>query len=314
MYSGPGSASMRLAAETWDGMAARLYDIVEAYWSATWLLVKARQDSEVMAITASVVTQIGWLNAVAAQAQQTATQARAAVDAFESALAAVVPPSVIIGNRALRISLARMNFLAQNSPEIASTEADYDRMWAQEATAMYTCAAAAEAASTMRPFSSPPPVAPRLDHQYAVVAEAPGRWSLLTAPEIVSVGCRVMPTIPEALEALSRSPTTTLDACLSAVRSPLSKLSSLSAPSGFAIGHLSRLNKASALDTATALLSLSSRAGGAKPALLARSGHAVSIGTLSVPPSWETATIPDQLTREQLGGDYLVIDPSDLIW
>lgn len=119
---------------------------------------------------------------------------------------------------------------------------------------------------------------------------------------------------PRSTRALSRSPTTTLDACLSAVRSPLSKLSSLSAPSGFAIGHLSRLNKASALDTATALLSLSSRAGGAKPALLARSGHAVSIGTLSVPPSWETATIPDQLTREQLGGDYLVIDPSDLIW
>ncbi|OIN79214.1 hypothetical protein BMG05_18780 [Mycobacterium malmoense] len=309
MYSGPGPASMSLAAQTWDEMAARLSDIAEAYSSVTSTLVEARQDPAAIAVAEAAASHIGWLEAVAVQAQQAASQARAAVDAFDSALAAVVPPSMIIGNRALRISLATTNFLAQNSPEIADTETDYDRMWAQDADAMYTYAAAAEAASTMTPFSSPPPAALGLEHQGAGATEAPGRWSLMTAPEIVSAGRQVMPTIPEALKALSLSPTTTLDACLSAVTSTLSKLSSQSAPTNFAIGHLNSLNKASALDTATARLSR-----GAKPALAARSGRAASIGALSVPPSWETATIPDRVTRKPLGGDYLVIDPSDLIW
>ncbi|WP_245845366.1 PPE family protein [Mycobacterium arosiense] len=313
MYSGPGSASMSLAAEAWDEMALSLYGIAQAYRSAISTPVRAPQRSAATVIAESAVSYIGWLNDVAAQAQRTAAQARAAVDAFESALAAVVAPSVIHANRALRMSLVATNCLAQNGPAIADTEADYQQMWAQDADAMYAYAAASQAASTVMPLRSPPAIVPAPGDHGAAVTEASDKWSLIAAPQIVSAGCHVMRSIPPALEALSLSPLTTLTACLSAVTSPLSKLGSLSDPSNVAISHLSFLHKAASLETAAALMSDLSQSRGTRPALSARLGRGVSIGKLSVPPSWDTATTPASITYKPLD-HYRVIDPSEFEW
>lgn len=314
MHSGPGSASLSRAAEAWDEMAARLYEIAESYGSAASMLFKARQQSAEMAVAASAVSYTGWLNAIAARAQQTACQAKASVDAFESALAAVVPLAVIAANGALRMSLATANCLAQNSPAIADIDGVYERMWAQDVDAMYTYAAASQAAATLTPFDSPP-AAGSGEHD-AAVAEPSGAWRLIAAPQVVSAGGHVLPVIPRALGALSRSPITTFDTSLSAVTSALSRLGSLSAPSDFAINHLSSLNKTASLSRAAALLLLprASGVGGVKPLVTARLGRATSIGTLSVPQSWSTAAIPRHADVEPSDGDYLVIDPSNLLW
>ena len=48
------------------------------------------------------------------------------------------------------------NILGQNTPAIATTEAHYAEMWAQDAAAMYGYAGSSAAASTLTPFAAPP--------------------------------------------------------------------------------------------------------------------------------------------------------------
>jgi PPE-repeat protein len=67
-----------------------------------------------------------------------------------------VPPPVIVANRTLLASLTANNILGQNTPAIATTEAHYAEMWAQDAAAMYGYAGSSAAASTLTPFAQPP--------------------------------------------------------------------------------------------------------------------------------------------------------------
>ena len=246
MYSGSGSASMTEAATAWDRLAARLYTAVADYRAVASKVAARWEGPPSTAITQAAPTYIDWLTAAAAQAEHAATQAAAAASAHETALAAVVPPVVIEANRALQTSLAMTNCLGQTSPAIANTDAGYEQMWAKDAAAMYAYAGASANAATITPFTSPPGSAGRAC-QGAPAAQSSGSSAVTSAPEVTSAGHQVMSTIPETLHALSLSPLAAFDASLSSVTSSLSQLSSLSAPSGFAISHLNSLNKAAAL-------------------------------------------------------------------
>lgn len=166
---------------------------------------------------------------------------------------------------------------ASRSQAEAAAEAEYERVWAEDAAAMYAYAAASADAAAMIPFTSPSGV------------QAPNAWSTKSAPDVVATGQQVMTTIPQALRALSLSPTATLDACLAPVTAPLSRLSSLSAPSGPAISRLNSLNKAAALRWLLPHLS------GAP--ITAGLGRATSMGILAVPLAWGTATAPTPAVR-----------------
>ena len=266
MYTGPGSGSMAEAATAWDRLAVRLYTTLADYRAVTAKL-------PVTALIQAAAPYIDWLNAAAAQAQHAATQVAAAVSAHQKARAAMVPPALIEENRAQRRSLALANCLGQASPALAAAEACYEQMWAQNCHAMYAYAGAAANASTITAFTSPPgppgTVAPRC-------------WALTAAPDVISAGRQVMSAIPEALQVLSASPLGTCEGALWPVTLPLSKLSSLSAPSDFAISHLSFLNKAAALR------SLLPSPGGAT--VTAGFGRATPIAKLSVPQAWTKAT------------------------
>ncbi len=96
-----------------------------------------------------------WLSATAAQAEQTAAQARAAAAGYEAAFAMTVPPPEIAANRSLLAALVATNFLGINTPAIAATEAQYAEMWAQDAVAMYGYAGSSAAATVLTPFTSP---------------------------------------------------------------------------------------------------------------------------------------------------------------
>jgi PPE-repeat protein len=295
MYSGPGAGSMIEAAAIWDGLAAQLHDLAADYSAVTAKLVCGWQGPTAMAITQAAAPYVAWLNATGAQAQQTATRAKAAASAYDSAFAAMVPPPVIEANRARRRSLASTNCLGRASPAIADIEADYEQMWAQDADAMYAYAHASADASALTRFSSRPSVTGPAGSARHGGTPASGGWALTAAPEVISAGHQLMSTIPEALEALSVSPLTSFDVCLSSVTASLSKLSSLSAPMDVAIGQLNSLNKAAALDNAAVLHALIS--GRARDAALPRGfGRGMSIGTLSVPPAWAMATAPHPVT------------------
>src|SRR5574337_372036 len=131
MYTGAGSGPIRAAATAWDAMAAELASAAGSYQSV-----------------------IGWLTDEW-QGPTSTAMAAAAAAAYETAFAMTVPPPVIAANRAHLAVLVATNFLGQNTPAIAATEAFYGQMWAQDAAAMYGYASNAAAATTLPSFTAP---------------------------------------------------------------------------------------------------------------------------------------------------------------
>jgi PPE-repeat protein len=198
MYAGPGSGPMLAAATAWDGLAAELQSTAASYGSVIselsggpWL----GPSSASMAAAAAPYTQ--WMTSAAAQAEQTATQAKAAAAAYEAAFAMTVPPAVIATNRSLLMTLIATNIFGQNTMAIAATEAAYAEMWAQDAAAMYGYAGSSAAASTLTPFGSPPPTT----NPAGVTGQAAA-----AGQSIMSSGPQLMSALPQALQGLASAP------------------------------------------------------------------------------------------------------------
>lgn len=156
MYSGPGPESMLAAAAAWDGVAAELTSAAVSYGSVvSTLIVEPWMGPAAAAMAAAATPYVGWLAATAALAKETATQARAAAEAFGTAFAMTVPPSLVAANRSRLMSLVAANILGQNSAAIAATQAEYAEMWAQDAAVMYSYEGASAAASALPPFTPP---------------------------------------------------------------------------------------------------------------------------------------------------------------
>lgn len=157
MYEGPGSGPMLSAAAAWDGLAAELHSAAVSYGAVIaelsagpWL------GAASAAMTAAAAPYVAWMRSTASQAEQTATQAKAAAAAYEVTFAAMVPPPVIAANRALLQALVATNLFGQNTPAIAATETLYAEMWAQDATAMYGYAGTSASATSLTPFTPAP--------------------------------------------------------------------------------------------------------------------------------------------------------------
>lgn len=158
MYTGPGSASLRTAAASWQLLAVELHSAASMYRSVVMDLTSMQwTGSSSMSMAAAVIPYVDWLTVTAEQAGHTAAQATAAATAFEQAFAMTVPPPLIAANRAELLALIATNFFGQNTAAIATTEAQYMQMWAQDATAMDDYTVASAAAWKLTPFASPQP-------------------------------------------------------------------------------------------------------------------------------------------------------------
>jgi PPE-repeat protein len=157
MYDGPGSGPLLAAAAAWDGLATELHTAAASYGSViSELSAGPWLGAASAAMTAAAEPYVAWMQSTATQAEQTATQAKAAAAAYEVTFAAMVPPPVIEANRALLQALVATNLFGQNTPAIAATETLYAEMWAQDATAMYGYAGASASATTLPPFTPAP--------------------------------------------------------------------------------------------------------------------------------------------------------------
>ncbi len=157
MYTGPGSGPMTAAAASWQNLAAEMSSAASHYGSVISGLTSGPWQGPASAsMAAAAAPYLAWMSTTATQAEQAANQAKAAAGAYETAFAFTVPPPVIAANRALLTSLVATNFLGQNTPAIAATEAHYAEMWAQDAAAMYGYAGSSAAAATLTPFTAPP--------------------------------------------------------------------------------------------------------------------------------------------------------------
>jgi PPE-repeat protein len=324
IYAGPGSGPLMTASAAWDGLAEDLYSAAASYGAVISALtsdVWSGPSSTSMA--AAGAASRAWMTSTAGQAEQAATHARLAAAAYETTFAMTVPPPVIAANRSLLAALVATNFMGQNTPAIAATEAQYAEMWAQDAAAMYAYAGSSASASRLTPFTPPAPItdAAGWAPQSAAVAQAvvasaagaPARAAISTASQLISA-------LPHALQSLA-SP-------LSSASSLVDLLGSLTPYAGLAAGGSGIVGASvGAMDTVLGIVGTAAQAsvvasgGGAaagsgllgtgaldsgagvlpgriEPAAGASAslGQAGAVGALSVPPSWTTVTPTAQLT------------------
>jgi PPE-repeat protein len=234
MYTGPGPGPMLAAAAAWDDLADELGSTAASYASEVSALTSgAWQGPSSASMAAAAAPYVAWMNATAAQAEETGSQAKVAAAAYEAAFAATVPPPVITANRALLMMLIATNILGQNTPAIAATEAHYMEMWAQDATAMYAYAGSSASASQLTPFTEPPPTTNTAGTavQSAAATQA---TSTSSASNIGTQLAQLINSLPTALQnlatGLTESPTTASGNLLSGLSLP--QLASVSLPAG----------------------------------------------------------------------------------
>jgi PPE-repeat protein len=321
MYSGPGSGPLLAAATGWDGLAAELDSAATSYGAVIGRMTALSWHGPASAsMAAAAARYVDWMNTAAAQAEQTANQARAAAAAYEAAFSATVPPPVIAANRSLLLSLIATNILGQNTPAIAATEAQYAGMWAQDAAAMYGYAGSSAAAATLFPFTPPQQTTnpAGLAAQGAVVAQT---TSAGTATNIQATLTQLTSTLPTALQGLasplsSTSATTDATTLLNLVAPALSVGTSSAWVASSALFDSSQLvtlsssgSAAAGLGAAPAAAAAAPLAGGLGSAVLTSSsaglanfggagmgaavsagtGRAALVGSLSVPQTWTDA-------------------------
>ena len=150
MYAGPGSGPMLAAAQAWAALADELYTAAGSYQSVASELTSGPWSGPSSAsMTAAAATYVEWLSATAAQAEETAAQARPRPPATRRRLRRRCRRRMIAANRSLLTTLVATNFFGQNTPAIAATEAQYAEMWAQDAVAMYVYAGSSASATAL---------------------------------------------------------------------------------------------------------------------------------------------------------------------
>jgi PPE-repeat protein len=302
MYSGPGSTPMLAAAEAWDSLAIELHSSAAAYgYEVASLTDGSWLGPAAMSMAAAVTAHADWLVLSATQAQETAAQARAAAGAYEAAFLSTVPPAMISENRSRLMALVATNILGQNGAAIATTEAQYAEMWAQDAAAMYAYAAASASATKLTPFTAPAPVtnSAGLASQAAAVAHA-GTSDAGAAAKLSELVSAVPPMLQNLASPLQSTSVATLPAGIAGVltdlglTSPVTFLNPLN--TGVGVSSLGEsLGVGLGTQANTNLLDAAQKLGDGQVQIMQRldqlgssaaAGSGASIGGLSVPQGW----------------------------
>lgn len=326
MYSGPGSRSMMIAAAAWNALAGQLESVSRDYEAVvSGLQGEAWSGVTSEAMAAAAAPYVSWLAATGAQAGQVASRARAAAGAYETALAAIVPPTVVAANRVQLMNLIANNILGQNTTAIAATEADYAEMWAQDVHAMYGYAASSSTATELTPFSQPPETTNPAGQsgQAAAVTQAAGSSAASQSQSTLS---RLMSAVPQQLQSLSSgasvgsaaaNPATTSAAVAAdpSILDAFSAFNTVTNPVNFSDGISRTITSAGSFGSGLYRINLQEAtvkppalsppapqlpsqvlsSGGLKPLsiggpVLASVGQAAPIGGLSTPQTWASAT------------------------
>jgi PPE-repeat protein len=319
IYTGPGSGPMLAAAAAWSALAADYSaaaaghrSVISELTSGPWLGPASES------LLSAVTPFISWLDSSAVEGEQAASQAFAAAAAYEAAFMATVPPPVIAANRALLAALVATNFLGQNTPAIAATEALYMEFWAQDAGAMYSYASNSAAATELTELPQPAEVVDPGGVVDQAIAVVKGAGQAVQA-QLNAVGSQVVPRVGDVLQTLS-SPLngygTAIDQWITA-NTPFDDVVALytkylspyiNSVAAFEQGTIAFANEsagfssvvtfANSLGPATQAAEGAAKAAGAAAASAATKvgsvtaglGKAVPLGSLSVPASWTSAT------------------------
>ncbi len=158
LSSGPGPASLFVAAAAWSSMsaeyasaAAELDAVLASTQAGAW------QGPSAESYVAAHAPYLAWLTQASAHSAAAAAQHETAGTAYTAALAAMPTMPELAANHAVHGVLMATNFFGINTIPIAVNEADYARMWVQAATTMTTYQAVSTAAVTATPQTDPAP-------------------------------------------------------------------------------------------------------------------------------------------------------------
>lgn len=159
IHAGPGAGSLLEASSAWQALSTDLDETAGNYSAVLSMLAAEWRGTSTLAMIQSVAPYLTWLRTTAAQCHQLAASAQVAAAAFGSTLASVVPPATVAANRAQLAQLLATNTFGHNLAAIAATETQYERMWVNNATAMYSYESTTAQAAVRQLFSTPPSIA-----------------------------------------------------------------------------------------------------------------------------------------------------------
>jgi PPE-repeat protein len=332
IYSGPGAESLTTAAAAWDALAGELQSTATQFQSTIASLVGGDWTGpSAEAAAAAAAPYVSWLGTTAGQAEQTAGQAKAAASAYETALAATVPPAEILANRTQLLQLVPANLFGQYNAAIAALEAEYAQFWAQDVAAITGYSASSQSATSgLGSFTK----APQTTNDSATAAQAASTAQAAAADPFDPTG--ILTQIETDVNSFSKALTTFNSTYTNFFTNGLSLLPGGSSLSSAYQGMLSFANSVGSQATYTNVVNSTTSLGisqwknffiyqpwshgvglgslgaglsspghlgglgiGAKAASAAL-GSAHTVGKLSVPPSWAGATPAIRLAATSL--------------
>jgi PPE-repeat protein len=332
IYSGPGAESLTAAAAAWDALAGELQSTATQFQSTIAGLVGGDWTGpSAEAAAAAAAPYVSWLGTTAGQAEQTAGQAKAAASAYETALAATVPPAEIVANRTQLLQLVPANLFGQYNAAIAALEAEYAQFWAQDVAAITGYSASSQSATSgLGSFTE----APKTTNDSGTAAQAASTAQAAAADPLDPTG--ILAQIETDVNSFSKALTSFNSTYTSFFTNGLSSLPGGSSLSSAYQGVLSFANSVGSQATYTNVVNSTTSLGisqwknffvyqpwshgiglgslgaglsspghlgglgiGAKAASAAL-GSAHTVGKLSVPPSWAGATPAIRLAATSL--------------
>lgn len=300
MYSGAGATPMMAAAAAWNGLAAELSSTATSYQTVISTLTGDQwRGAAATAMAAAVRSFVAWLHSTAGAAEHAAAQAMASAAAYEAAFAMTVPPPVVTANRSQLATLVATNILGINAGAIAALEALYAEMWAQDAAAMYSYAAASASAGILQPLRMPAQSA----HPVNAASQAAGAAQASANAGTHAALSQAVSSLPAAVQALASpvsgsaqavAPVDIVQNLLGAAGNIAAweMFAGISAVYTFSVAHPAAMAAPGLLlvDSAApvAAAAPAPAVAGSAP-VLAGVSQAASVGGLSVPPSWPAA-------------------------
>jgi PPE-repeat protein len=306
IWAGIGSGPLAASSAAWQALAAELGSAGAAFQAVVTTLVSGPWlGPSSISMAAAAAPYVVWMLATAAQAEQAAGAAAQAAMIFEAVRAGVVPPAEIEANRALLATLIATNFLGVNTPAIAATEADYERMWAQDGTVLYGYAsdAAALTGSTLPFVPAAPDTNPAgLAAQAAAVGQAAGTAPGNATQNIAGAAQATMPGGFDSVMSMAPQLFSAAPQMLQGLASPimsgggLGQLQSLFSPFmsmfsnpgmfGQGAGGLGSLAGGALPGMSGGLSGLGGGVSAAGAGVEAVAGRTASLGGLSIPATW----------------------------
>ena len=332
IYTGPGAESLTAAAAAWDALAGELQSTATQFQSTISSLVGGDWTGpSAEAAAASAAPYVAWLGTTAGQAEQTAGQAKAAASAYETALAATVPPAEILANRTQLLQLVPANIFGQYNAAIAALEAEYAQFWAQDVAAITGYAGSSQSATSgLGSFTE----APQTTNNNGTAAQAASTAQAAAADPLDPTG--ILAQLETDVNSFSKALTSFNSTYTNFFTNGLNLLPGGSSLSSAYQGGLSLLNSVGSQATYTNVVNSTTSLGisqwknffiyqpwshgiglgslgaglsspghlgglgiGAKAASAAL-GSAHTVGKLSVPPSWAGATPAIRLAATSL--------------